>query len=173
MSDMSVLSIFISLMMAVAQFQQPSFIDIFKQKAIAESISVDYEFSAEFSGMNAKGKGTVEIQGTAYHMTGNGIEIYCDGASTWFIDQVAEEVVIESADSKDAGFLANPIMLLMNLEESTASYKIDGDKIILNMPDSTKLEITLKNISSIPIKKPEAFRPPAEFPKNWIITDLR
>ena len=61
----------------------------------------------------------------------------------------------------------------MNLDESGVSYKVDGDRIILDMPDGTKLDITVKSIKEIPTKKPEAFRPPTEFPKKWIVTDLR
>jgi hypothetical protein len=125
------------------------------------------------AGHKVMGDGQVAVQGDSYHMQGNGMQIYCDGSTTWLIDEAAEEVVIESADSNDAGFLANPILLLMNLDESGVSYKVDGDRIILDMPDGTKLDITVKSIKEIPTKKPEAFRPPTEFPKKWIVTDLR
>jgi hypothetical protein len=125
------------------------------------------------AGHKVMGDGQVAVQGDSYQMQGNGMQIYCDGSTTWLIDEAAEEVVIESADSNDAGFLANPILLLMNLDESGVSYKVDGDKIVLDMPDGTKLDITVKSIKEIPTKKPEAFRPPTEFPKKWIVTDLR
>jgi hypothetical protein len=125
------------------------------------------------AGHKVMGDGQVAVQGDSYHMQGNGMQIYCDGSTTWLIDEAAEEVIIESADSNDAGFLANPILLLMNLDESGVSYKVDGDKIVLDMPDGTKLDITVKSIKEIPTKKPEAFRPPTEFPKKWIVTDLR
>jgi hypothetical protein len=125
------------------------------------------------AGHKVMGDGQVAVQGDSYHMQGNGMQIYCDGSTTWLIDEAAEEVIIESADSNDAGFLANPILLLMNLDESGVSYKVDGDRIILDMPDGTKLDITVKSIKEIPTKKPEAFRPPTEFPKKWIVTDLR
>ena len=162
-----------TILMAVAQVQQPSVFDTFRQKSMEECVKVDYEFSTSISGIKTVGSGTVEIQGTAYHMNGNGIEIFCDGTSTWLIDEAAAEVVIESADSQDAGFLANPIVLLMNLEESGISYETDGDMIVLDLPDGTKLDIKIVNMSSVPTKKPEAFRPPTEFSKNWIVTDLR
>ena len=134
---------------------------------------MDYEYSTVISGLKAVGAGTVEVQGNTYHMKGNGIEIYCDGTSTWLIDETAEEVVIESADSKDAGFLANPIILLMNLEESGISYEVNGDNIVLDLSDGTKLDIKILNMISVPTKKPEDFRPPTQFSKKWIITDLR
>ena len=160
-------------LMAVAQVQQPSVLDTFRHKASTECLSVDYEYSTVISGLKAVGAGTVEVQGNTYHMKGNGIEIYCDGTSTWLIDETAEEVVIESADSKDAGFLANPIILLMNLEESGISYEVNGDNIVLDLSDGTKLDIKILNMISVPTKKPEDFRPPTQFSMKWIITDLR
>ena len=162
-----------TILMAVAQVQQPSVFDSLRQKSSDECISVEYEFHTTLSGLKTVGEGCIEIQGNAYHMKGDGVEIYCDGHSTWLIDEVALEVFIESAESKDAGFLANPIMLLMNLEESGISYKVDGDKITLDLPDGTKLDIIIVKMTGIPTKKPEAFRPPTEFSKKWIVTDLR
>lgn len=169
MHYMNILAILISFLF----IQQPSSLDILRQKAIGECVSVDYEFSTVVSGFKTVGNGTVEVQGNAYHMKGNGMEIYCDGSTTWLIDEAAQEVIIESADTKDAGMLANPILLLMNLEESDITYKVQGDNIILNMPDSTSLDIKIVNMTSIPIKKTEAFRPPIEFFGQWIVTDLR
>ena len=160
-------------LMAVAQVQQPSVLDAFRQKALTECLRVDYEYSTVISGLKAVGAGTVEVQGNTYHMKGNGIEIYCDGTSTLLIDETAEEVVIESANSPEAGFLANPIIMLMNLEGSGVSYEDCGDKIVLDLPDGTRLEIKILEITSVPTKKPEDFRPPTEFSKKWIITDLR
>ena len=162
-----------TILMAVANMQQPSVFDTLRQKASEGCVSVDYEFSLTLSGVRTVGEGTVEIQGDAYHMNGNGVEIYCDGKSTWLIDEVAEEVVIESADSRDAGLLANPILLLMNLEDSGISYEVNGQKVTINLPDQTKLDIVITRMDGIPTKKPEAFRPPTEFSKKWIVTDLR
>ena len=106
-------------------------------------------------------------------MKGNGVEIYCDGSTTWLIDEAAQEVLIESADTKDAGMLANPILLLMNLEESSIIYKVQGDNIILNMPDGSSIDIRINDMTSVPIKKSEDFRPPTEFSGQWVVTDLR
>ena len=169
---MTIFSICMTILMAAIQVQ-PSVFDIFRNKASEECVSIEYEFSTTMSGHKVTGEGHVEVQGNSYHMQGNGLEIFCDGTTTWLIDEAAEEVFIESADSNDSGYLANPIMLLMNLEESGVSYKVDGDNIILDMPDGTKLDIRIKSMEGIPTKKPEAFRPPTEFPKKWIVTDLR
>lgn len=166
---MTVLAILISLLFA----QAPSTLDLLRQSAVTECVSVDYEFSTMVSGFKTVGNGTVQIQGNAYHMTGNGIEIYCDGSTTWLIDENSKEVLIESADTKDAGVLANPILLLMNLEESSITYKVQGDHILLTMPDRTELDIKIKNMVTLSSKKSEAFRPPIEFSGQWVVTDLR
>ena len=170
---MTFFSICMTILMAVSQVQQPSVFDMFRQKNIEDCVVVAYEFSTTLSGFKTTGAGCIEIQGNAYHMTADGVEIYCDGTSTWLIDEVAGEVVVESADSKESGLLANPILLLMNLEESGISYNVDGDKIVLYLPDGSKLDIKINSMSETPTKKPEAFRPPTEFPTNWIVTDLR
>lgn len=162
-----------TILMAVAQGQQPSIFDNLRRSSSDDCITVEYEFSAAFTGLKTIGEGVIELQGNAYHMKGDGVEIYCDGSSTWLIDELASEVVIESADSKDAGMLANPIMLLMNLEEAKIPYKVDRDSILLDLPDGTKLSIKILSMSAAPTKKPEAFRPPTDFSGKWIVTDLR
>ena len=75
-------SICMTILMAVAQVQQPSVFDTFRQKNSEECISVEYEFYTTLAGFKTMGEGTVDIQGNAYHMSGNGIEIFCDGTST-------------------------------------------------------------------------------------------
>lgn len=172
MSDMTVFSICMTLLMVVLQVQ-PSVLDTFRHKVSSECVVIDYEFSTSISGIRTVGDGTVEVQRDSYHMMGNGVEIYCDGTSTWLIDEAAGEVVIESADSEESGLLANPVMLLMNLDEYGISYSVDGDNILLTLQDGTKLDIRIIKMTSIQTKKPEAFRPPTEFSKDWIVTDLR
>ena len=160
-------------MMALAYDPQPYFLETLRSGSQDNCVFVEYEFSTEMAGFKAVGDGSLEIQGTSYHMTGNGVEIYCDGTSTWVIDEDASEVVIEAADSRDSGFLANPVILLMNLEESGLTYKESSDHIYINLEDGTELDIRIKAMSVAPIKKPEAFRPPTDFSDKWIVTDLR
>lgn len=169
---MAIVSICMTILMAVAQVQ-PSIVDSLRKNSIEDGIRIEYEFYTTLAGFKTTGNGSIELQGNAYHMRGNGMEIYCDGSSTWLIDQTASEVVIESADSKDAGLLANPIILLMNIEESKIPYKVDNDQIIMDLPDGTRLTIRILSMSAAPTKKPEAFRPPTEFSDEWVVTDLR
>ena len=42
--------------------------------------------------------GTLLIQGDCYRAVGNGMEIYCDGATRWSVDPASKEVYIEPAN---------------------------------------------------------------------------
>ena len=170
---MALLNILLTFIMAVAPMQQPSFLDTLRQKSAEECLSINYEFAYRVSGVKSVGNGTVDIQGNAYHMLGNGVEIFCDGTSTWVIDEAAGEVVIESADSQDAGYMANPVIMLMNIDDIASSYKVDGNTITLELSDGSSLEIKVKNMIPSSIKKTEDFRPPYKFDSKWIVTDLR
>lgn len=170
---MIILTALISFLMVAAQTQQPSLIETLRQKSADECVSLDYEFTYTVSGVRTVGGGTVEIQGNAYHMLGNGMEIFCDGTSTWMIDHAAFEVIIEAADSKEAGYMANPVTLLMNLENIASSYSVDANKVTLILPDDSSVEIIVNSITSCGTKKSENFCPPTKFDADWIVTDLR
>ena len=160
-------------MMAATAVPQPSLLDGLRQKSSDECVYVEYEFSTVISGIKTKGEGVIHIQGNSYHMSGNGVEIFCDGTSTWLIDEAAGEVMIESATSKDAGYLANPVMLLMDIEKNSLSYKAEGNKISLQLADGIQLEIVIVEMKAEDAKKTEDFRPPYKFGSEWIVTDLR
>ena len=170
---MILFSICLSILLPFIQAQQPSILESIRQKSAKECVSVSYEFETEMSGMKAVGDGVIHIQGNSYHMEGNGVEIYCDGTSTWMIDESAKEVFIEAAESQSAGYLANPALLLMNLEDESSRYRIEGDEITVSIPGESDLLIRIKGVRDEGIKKSEAFRPPTEFDSTWIITDLR
>lgn len=42
--------------------------------------------------------GTLLIQGESYRAVGNGMEVYCDGATRWTVDPESKEVYIETAE---------------------------------------------------------------------------
>lgn len=170
---MTLLYILFAFILAVAPMQQPSFLDTLRQQSAEECLSVDYEFAYKVSGVKTIGDGTIDIQGNAYHMQGNGIEMFCDGKSTWVIDEAAGEVVIESADSQDAGYVANPVIMLMNIDDIASSYNLSGNVITLELSDGTTLEIKVNSMTPSGIKKTEDFRPPYKFDSKWIVTDLR
>lgn len=80
--------------------------------------------------------------------------------------------MIESATSKDAGYLANPVLLLVNIEKTALSYESMGNNVTVEL-DGVRLQITVKKMETSDMKKTEDFRPPYEFDADWIVTDLR
>lgn len=170
---MNLIALYLTCILAAVNLQQPSFFDAFKNKSVDECMSVEYKFNYITSGVRTFGEGVLDIQGNSYHMRGNGIEIFCDGSTTWMLDEDAKEVVIEAADSQSAGYLANPVMLLMNIENTALSYEIKGDVVTLELPGGVSLEITICSLQKVQTKKSEAFRPPTDFDSTWIVTDLR
>lgn len=170
---MSLLYICLSMLLTVSPVQQTSLLDSIRQKSEQQCVAVSYEFTTTISGVKTMGEGQVHIQGNAYHMEGNGIEIYCDGTSTWMIDEQAKEVFIEAAESQSAGYLANPALLLMNLDEDTESYMVEDNKITVKIPGQSDLVVVILDVQPEGIKKSEAFRPPMGFDSTWIVTDLR
>lgn len=170
---MSLLYICLSMLLTVSPVQQTSLLDSIRQKSEQQCVAVSFEFTTTISGVKTMGEGQVHIQGNAYHMEGNGIEIYCDGTSTWMIDEQAKEVFIEAAESQSAGYLANPALLLMNLDEDTESYMVEDNKITVKIPGQSDLVVVILDVQPEGIKKSEAFRPPMGFDSTWIVTDLR
>ena len=77
-----------TILMAAVQVQ-PSVFDIFRNKACEQFVSIVYEFSTTMAGHKVMGDGQVAVQGDSYHMQGNGMQIYCDGSTTWLIDEAA------------------------------------------------------------------------------------
>ena len=167
------LSLCLILLAAIGPVPQSSLLDTIRQKSAQECVVVDYEFTATLSGVSTYGEGMVYIQGNSYHMSGNGLEIYCDGETTWMIDESAKEVFVEAAESQSAGYLANPALLLMNLEQAGTACRVKGDALTLELDEGALLEVKIKAMKSTGIKKSEAFRPPIDFDSSWIVTDLR
>ena len=58
------------------------------------------------------GSGTIKLQGDAFVMKGDGLEVYCDGVTRWTVDTAAEECYIETVMDGGAGYEANPALLV-------------------------------------------------------------
>lgn len=82
------------------------------------------------------GTGTADVQGNMFAVSGNGLEIMCDGASRWTVDKSAEEVVIESVEGDMAASLSgNPALLVIALDKyftvrSSSSLTESGRKMV-------------------------------------------
>lgn len=85
-------------------------------EALASS-DVSFRYAYEVRGdIPMKGNGTAALCGAAYHVTGNGMDLWCDGATRWTVDRNAREAYIESVDKESVDYLSNPATLLGALE---------------------------------------------------------
>ena len=96
---------------------------------------VAFKYSFEVKGdIPMKGNGTAALCGTAYHVFGNGMELWCDGKTRWTIDRNAKEAYIEEVDPESADYLSNPASLLVALDRafelrSVSDVTLSGKKL--------------------------------------------
>lgn len=94
-------------------------------KMSASCVSMDYSFTMNSSDVKVVGNGSVKVQDSAYSMTGNGLQIICDGKTVWIIDAESKEVMIESPSQGDEAYMDNPALLFVNLSDA---FSVDGVK---------------------------------------------
>lgn len=85
---------------------------------------VSFKYSFEVQGdVPVKGSGTAVLKGNAFHIFGNGLEIWCDGKTRWTIDRGSREAYIETVEIESVDYLANPATLLGAL---TRAFQINS-----------------------------------------------
>lgn len=94
--------------------QQGDALTAFAASMESSRAEFSYGFTVDDGRVKMQGDGNVTVQGSSYHMTGNGLEMWCDGLSRWTADAAAKEVVIESFDGTMT-VMANPALLVGNL----------------------------------------------------------
>lgn len=86
-------------------------------KKIASSrVSFSYVYETARDGFVMKGGGNAVVQGDAFRMEGNGLEIVSDGTTRWTADAEARELFIEPVDRSAVDFVSNPARLLANID---------------------------------------------------------
>lgn len=86
-------------------------------KKMADSrATFSYSYETVRNGIVMEGGGTVAMQGEAYRMNGNGLEIVSDGTTRWTADAEAKELFIETVDRSAGDFVSNPARLLANID---------------------------------------------------------
>ena len=91
--------------------------------------------------------GVLRIQGDCYRAVGNGMEIYCDGATRWSVDPESKEVYIEPAEG---------LAELLDYRNSLSELKI------------TELKYLPLSDDLAPFRFDTAALGP-----DWVVTDLR
>lgn len=86
-------------------------------KKMADSrVTFSYSYETVRNGIVMEGGGTVAMQGEAYRMDGNGLEIVSDGTTRWTADAEAKELFIETVDRSAGDYVSNPARLLANID---------------------------------------------------------
>ncbi len=108
------------------------------------------------------GSGTVRLQGDAFVMQGDGLEVYCDGTTRWTVDTVAEECYIEGVDPDGRDYEANPALLVGAVDKAfklrkTASATFNSRKVTeaVLVPVANGGNITELSLMMASDKKPE------------------
>lgn len=106
----------------------------FLAKVSQSCVSFEYSYVHRVKGTNVKGAGSVELQGNAFRMKGDGMEVWCDGRTRWVLDRETKEAVIEAVDPSGEDYAANPALLISAVDkafqEISAGTSKFGDKVV-------------------------------------------
>lgn len=94
-------------------------LDAFSAKASASCVDFSYTFAVK-GDIPLSGNGTGTVKGGSFHVSGNGIDIWCDGRNRWTVDKDAREVIVESVDGAEDSYAVNPALFITDL---SASFK--------------------------------------------------
>ena len=136
--------------------------------AISEScLTLKCTYSMYVSQTRVQGEAEVLLQGNAYTMRGNGIEVYCDGTKVWTLDQSLKEAYVEQVENAGVNALLDP---------SSADIVFDaaGNPVSASfiMQDGLKVDIKILSATKSKIKPEDVFRPQVDFGSDWIVTEL-
>ena len=95
-----------------AQGKDP--VSSFADRVAGSRVQFDYRYEMEDAGMTMTGEGNVTVQGESYRISGDGLEIWCDGKAVCTVDDAAGEVVIEPVWAGSGAFV-NPAALVRNI----------------------------------------------------------
>ena len=110
-------------------------------------VSMDYTYSTMVSGARLSGNGTILLQGNMWRMSGNGVDMWCDGSLMWTVDQEAKEVVIDVAsDDSPVEIMSNPATLFADLQKW---FSVEAER---NTSDGKAVLYMLKPVEDIDIE---------------------
>ncbi len=117
--------------------------------------------------------GTALIDGACYRISGNGLDIYCDGSTKWTVDTEAREVYLETSDGTRE-FLADPAAWLGQVHNLTVGERaVSG--VFVDPAQGTEISFRFTSITGTSLSgSTEGFSfDVSSLGKDWIITDLR
>ncbi len=148
-------------------------------KAAGHRVTFDYSYGYTSGGKTydnvASGKMTV--QGSAYLLKGDGLEVYSDGDVRWTLDRSGKEAVIESVDSEDV--MTNPAAIVAGYKSFDKSLKVNGSgadylDISLTLENGQVSRFRLTGIRYAPEGALSDFRfSRSSLGSDWVVSDLR
>jgi outer membrane lipoprotein-sorting protein len=136
--------------------------------AISDScLTLKCTYSMYVSQTRVQGEAEVMLQGNAYAMCGNGIEVYCDGTRVWTLDPSLKEAYVEQVENAGVNALFDP-------SSADIVFDADGNPVSASfiMHDGLKVDIKVLSATKSKIKPEDAFRPQVDFGSDWIVTEL-
>lgn len=142
-----------------------------KQLLEGNRVSFSYALTAQDK-VQVRSDGTALIDGECYRISGNGLEIYCDGSTKWTVDTHAKEVYLESSDGTRE-FLANPSAWLGQVHNLTVGEKVVSG--IFRDPAGSEISFRFTSITSSPQSgTTSGFTfDTSSLGSGWVVTDLR
>lgn len=129
------LALFLIILSGMMHAQNTSLLERLYSDFASANITLDFSYVIGTGGSDIVGDGKVDFQGNAYHMSGNGLDIYCDGKDMWLMDTRAKEVYIEAVSDGTDAFLQNPALLFMGLKDN---FNVAGTKEVTDAGDGSK-----------------------------------
>ena len=148
-------------------------------KAVGHRVTFDYSYGYTSGGKTydnvASGKMTV--QGSAYLLKGDGLEVYSDGKVRWTLDRSGKEAIVESVDAEYV--MTNPAAIVAGYKSFDKSLKVNSSGT-----DSLDISLTMENgqVSRFRLTgiryAPEGALSDFQFARSslgsdWVVTDLR
>ena len=159
----------------VSLHAQQSHTDALRTVLSENCVRMEAEYQIVMSQTRIKGHASIEVQGEAYIMKTEGLDVYCDGETVWTIDDDSKEVYIESVSESGQLGLDNALLALLDSDSVDCSFSKDGtlQAMSVSLPDGTSVSADVLSFETGNKKSVTSFRPQYEFGSDWIVTDLR
>ena len=137
--------------------QNKSVLDILYQCFDSSSVTMEFSYALNISGVTSTGNGTVTYQDGAYLMRGNGLQVNCDTKTVWLVDPAGKEVIIETPAQGEKSYLDNPALLLVNLPEvfSVSSVTCSDSLYTYSLLPKVDCGVKSAKVSILSQQKPE------------------
>jgi outer membrane lipoprotein-sorting protein len=131
----------------------------FVDRVSSSLVTFDYSFTMQTTKSKTKmtGSGNVKVQGNAFFMEGNGMEVWCDGSTRWTIDRFAEEALVESVSESYDSYATNPALMITAVDDAFNEVSFGTSKFQGKAVDASVLSPVHKGKYSMDIAELKLF----------------